>query len=182
MAEWYSIVYMYHSFFIHSSVDGHLGCFHVLAIVNSAAVNIGVCVSFSVLVFSGYMPYCCRLVAKLCPILLQPHGLQHARPPCASLSPRVCPSSCLWLYVHNLYLHIYQNFNNLYLGGFRWQDYKCNSFWLFLKKIYFFITYFFAMVGLHCCMRAFSSCGEQGLLSSFSVRACHCGGLSCFRL
>ena len=31
----YSIVYMYHIFFIHSSVDGHLGCFHVFAIVNS---------------------------------------------------------------------------------------------------------------------------------------------------
>ena len=32
---------MHYSFFIHSSVDGHLGRFHVLAIVNSAAVNNG---------------------------------------------------------------------------------------------------------------------------------------------
>ena len=37
---------MYHSFFIHLSVDGPLGCFHVLAIVYSAAMNIGVHVSF----------------------------------------------------------------------------------------------------------------------------------------
>ena len=47
---------MYHNFFIHSSVDGHLGCFHVLAIVNSAAMNSGIRVSFSILVSSGYMP------------------------------------------------------------------------------------------------------------------------------
>ena len=47
---------MYHNFFIHSSVDGHLGCFYVLAVVNSAVMNIGVHVSFSVLVYSGYMP------------------------------------------------------------------------------------------------------------------------------
>ena len=39
-----------------ASVNGHLGCFHVLAIINSAAMNIGVHVSFSVLVSSGYMP------------------------------------------------------------------------------------------------------------------------------
>ena len=47
---------MYYKFFIHSSVDGHLGCFHVLAIVNSAAVNTGIHVSFSTLVSLGYMP------------------------------------------------------------------------------------------------------------------------------
>ena len=47
---------MYHSFFIHSSVDGHLGSFHVLAIVNSAAVNNGIHVSLSILVSSEYMP------------------------------------------------------------------------------------------------------------------------------
>ena len=47
---------MYHDYFIHSSVSGHLGCFHILAIVNSAAVNNGIHVSFSVLISSGYMP------------------------------------------------------------------------------------------------------------------------------
>ena len=48
-------MYIDHNFFIHSSVDGHLGCFHVLAIVNSAAVNNGIYVSLSILVSSGYM-------------------------------------------------------------------------------------------------------------------------------
>ena len=46
---------MYH-IFIHSSIDGHLGCFHALAVVNSAEMNIGVHVSFLIMVFSGYMP------------------------------------------------------------------------------------------------------------------------------
>ena len=45
MAEEYSIVYIDHIFFIHSSFDGHRGSFHSLAIVDIAAINIGVQVS-----------------------------------------------------------------------------------------------------------------------------------------
>jgi len=41
---------------MHSSVSGHISCFHTLAIVNSAAKNTGVHVSFSIFVSSGYMP------------------------------------------------------------------------------------------------------------------------------
>ena len=51
----YSIGYMHH-IFIHSSVAGHLGCFHVLAVLNNAAVNIEAHVSFQIIVLSGYVP------------------------------------------------------------------------------------------------------------------------------
>ena len=51
-------VCVYHIYFIHSSVNGHRDCFHVLAIINSATMNIEVQVSFriSVFIFSRYMP------------------------------------------------------------------------------------------------------------------------------
>ena len=48
-------MYIYHGFLIHSA-DGHLDCFYVLAIINSAVMNIGVHVSLSDLVSSVYMP------------------------------------------------------------------------------------------------------------------------------
>ena len=57
MTEQYSVVYIYH-IFIHSSVSGHLGCFPVLAIANSATMNIGMLVFFQIMVFSEQMPRC----------------------------------------------------------------------------------------------------------------------------
>ena len=56
MVEEYSTVYMYNQFFIHPSPDGHLVCFYVLTIANSAEMNIRVHVSFVTMIFSIYMP------------------------------------------------------------------------------------------------------------------------------
>ena len=86
---------------IYSSVNEYLCCIHVLTIVSSAEMNVGVYVSLQTMVFSGYMPksgiaiwYCCSSVAKSC-LTLRPHELQHARLPCPSLSPQVYSDSSL---------------------------------------------------------------------------------------
>ena len=58
---------MYHCFLIHSSVDGHLGCFYVLAIVNSAAMNTRVHVSLSILVLEKTLesPLDCKEIQQV---------------------------------------------------------------------------------------------------------------------
>ena len=43
-AEWYSVAWMHHVFLTHSAVDGHLGCFHVLAVVNSCQEPWSACI------------------------------------------------------------------------------------------------------------------------------------------
>ena len=59
---------MYPIFFIHASVDGHMGRFHILAIVNSAATNTEEHISSRIMVCSGYMPR--SVIAISCEALL----------------------------------------------------------------------------------------------------------------
>ena len=83
---------MYHSFFIYSSISGHLGCFHVLTIANNATVNMRVHIScqISVFIFFNYL----FIYFWLCWVFVSVRGLfflvaasgGHSSSRCAGLS------------------------------------------------------------------------------------------------
>ena len=67
MVEYYSIVCMYQTFFIHSSVNVYLGCFHVLTIENHVTMNIGVHVLFK---YECFMDVCLQVELLDCMLAL----------------------------------------------------------------------------------------------------------------
>ena len=98
ISEHYSIVWIYCSSFIRSSIEGQLGCFHLLVIVSKVVNNN--CLKILCGQSRPYDEIIFRFIVQLssvgqsCPTLCYPHGLQQARPPCPSPNARAHSNSC----------------------------------------------------------------------------------------
>ena len=87
---WYPIVWPYCKLFIHSTVGGHLSPNFGYYVDKNTLTHVSKCTEANIFVAIC----CCYSVTKWCMTLCYPHGLQHARLPCPSLSPGVCSNSC----------------------------------------------------------------------------------------
>ena len=131
----YTHTHIHSIFFIHSPVDRYLSCFHILALVNNASMNIGMHVSFqiSVFVFFRYIPRS-GIAGSNGSFVFSVLGTLH--------------SGCTNLYSHQLYTRV----------SFSPHPYQ------HLLFVVFFFFLFLAVLVLCCCAQAFSSCSEWGLL------------------
>ena len=151
---------------IHLSINGHLGCFHVLPVVNNAAKSIGAHVSFSFLVSSGYMPS--SGTAESCgSFRIGASGMTSLRKNLFLSSDVIFPNHLLHWYWHCTSWIKAEGFD-CYITPRCW----------FLKSYsftYFRLSWSLLLLGL------FSSCDKQGLLFGGATCTSHCSSFSCCR-